>query len=70
MAKENIRKAKLHTKYHPATKPWRTDREVPWLNLSGRWLEEAGFRAGDAVDIRVEENMLIIKNRGYGDQGY
>jgi hypothetical protein len=34
---------------------------VPWLSLSGVWLEENGFKAGDTVTITVEKNQLTIK---------
>ncbi len=37
--------------------------EVPWLNVSGRWLEEAGFRIGDPVVITVNKGKLIIVHR-------
>jgi hypothetical protein len=34
---------------------------VPWLSVSGVWLEQNGFKAGDIVIITIEENQLIIK---------
>ena len=65
MSKERIRKVKLHGKYRPAAHSgWlcnNTGKEVPWLNVSGLWLEQAGFKVGDAVEITVEQNTLIIK---------
>lgn len=33
---------------------------VPWLSVSGVWLEQNGFKAGDTVTITVEKNQLII----------
>lgn len=33
---------------------------VPELKLSGVWLEAAGFRAGEKVNIAITENQLII----------
>lgn len=38
--------------------------EVPWLNVSGLWLERAGFKTGDQVEITIDNNQLIIKNCG------
>ena len=34
---------------------------VPWLSVSGVWLEQNGFKAGDTVIITIENNQLIIK---------
>lgn len=34
---------------------------VPWLNVSGVWLEELGFKAGDMVSITTREKLLIIE---------
>ncbi len=64
MAKQNIRQVKLQSKYRPLRGGWGSDtgKEIPWLNVSGLWLEEAGFKRGDRVEIRVENNQLTIKN--------
>ncbi|WP_227626986.1 MULTISPECIES: SymE family type I addiction module toxin [Klebsiella] len=35
---------------------------MPWLNVSGLWLEAAGFKVGDALEITVTQNTLNIKN--------
>jgi toxic protein SymE len=32
----------------------------PWLKLAGRWIEQAGFKAGQRVKINVEHGRLII----------
>jgi len=40
--------------------------EVPMLRISGKWMKEYGFKAGDLVNITVREELLIIqpvKNR-------
>ena len=34
---------------------------VPELKISGIWLEEQGFYAGQTVEITMTENQLIIK---------
>ncbi|MCD7977054.1 MAG: type I toxin-antitoxin system SymE family toxin, partial [Tannerellaceae bacterium] len=34
---------------------------VPFLRISGRWLEEAGFPIDCKVDVIVDNNLLIIK---------
>lgn len=33
---------------------------VPYLRLSGQWLQEAGFNAGDKVAVTVESGKLTI----------
>jgi toxic protein SymE len=63
MIAKNRRQVKLHTKYRPlAGHRWPDYKQIPWLNVSGVWLERAGFHAGDAVEITVTENQLVIKN--------
>jgi hypothetical protein len=32
----------------------------PWINLSGQWLQDAGFHVVDPIIISVLENKLII----------
>ena len=36
-------------------------KQVPWLNLSGFWLQKAGFEIGDNIAITVNEETLTIK---------
>jgi toxic protein SymE len=66
MAIKSIRRAKLHYKHRVTggdgwNKPGRC-KTIPWLNVCGLWLEQAGFNVGDPVEIRVEHNTLTIKN--------
>jgi len=39
---------------------------VPFIRLSGKWLEQAGFRAGDnlLVDVQPEGIRLIRQEQG------
>lgn len=62
MIKSKTRQVKLYGKYQQRVKHWNGGRDFPWLNVSGAWLEEAGFKVGDQVEITVEDNLLIIKN--------
>ncbi|WP_185219095.1 SymE family type I addiction module toxin [Paraburkholderia dinghuensis] len=32
----------------------------PWMKLAGRWIEHAGFEAGQRVKISVEHGRLTI----------
>lgn len=50
---------KLQPKHRTLT--WGNQKIVPSLTLSGIWLEENGFKAGETVTILVEQNLLIIK---------
>lgn len=45
-------------------------RDLPWLSMSGLWLEQAGFKIGDQLQIKVENNKLIIVNQHHGDQSH
>ncbi|MBY0282043.1 MAG: type I toxin-antitoxin system SymE family toxin [Alphaproteobacteria bacterium] len=40
---------------------WGNYKVVPWLTISGVWLEQNGFKAGETVSITIEKNQLIIK---------
>jgi toxic protein SymE len=64
MANKNIRQVKLQGKYREVNRDWNGSqyKEIPWLNVSGVWLEKAGFKAGSRIEITVEDNLLIIKN--------
>jgi toxic protein SymE len=33
---------------------------VPWLKLSGKWLEQAGFDPGQRARIEVQHGRLVI----------
>ena len=37
------------------------DETKPQINLNAKWLAEAGFHAGDQIDVSVAENKLVIK---------
>jgi len=67
MASENKKQVKLHSKYRELQSSWR-GKNVPWLNVSGVWLERAGFNVGDRVEITILQNQLIINRIDNGDQ--
>ena len=33
---------------------------VPWINIKGKWLEEAGFKMNQSVRIRVMKGCLVL----------
>jgi len=65
MKKSNSRKVKLQCKAVPRSYDYK---RVPWLNLSGVWLEKAGFNIGDMIAISVEDKTLTIKRIGKASQ--
>lgn len=60
MADKN-RKVKLHSQSRPSQQSCNGIKQVPWLNVSGVWLEQAGFNIGLQVEIIVRDQELIIK---------
>jgi len=72
MKDKRVREVKIYSQWRHASKRWLgQNKEVPWLNVSGLWLEQAGFNIGDRLKITVENGRLIIINqRANGDQGY
>jgi len=40
--------------------PRRPERRVPWLSLSGRWLEQAGFLPGTRANLQVRHGRITI----------
>jgi toxic protein SymE len=71
MSVKTIRQVKMYSRWRHASKRWLgQNKEVPWLNVSGIWLREAGFNIGDRLKITVENNKLTIINQpANGDQG-
>lgn len=58
MAVRNPKQVKLQPKHRALTYGCK---KVPWLSVSGVWLEELGFKAGDTVRILTSEKQLIIE---------
>jgi len=44
----------------PTARPRKDPPLYPWMKLSGRWLELAGFEAGQRVRIEVQLGKLVI----------
>lgn len=53
------RQVKLHPKYSPRIAT--NDKIVPWLTLSGLWLEKAGFNIGDVMAVTVKDDRIVVK---------
>jgi toxic protein SymE len=61
MADKQKKTVKLQPKHRQLA--WGNYKVVPWLTLSGIWLEENGFKIGQQVEITVKQNELIIKTQ-------
>lgn len=42
-----------------------SEKVVPFINVSGQWLEKAGFNIGDIVELEVSEGRIIIRKTLY-----
>lgn len=67
MDAKTTRQMKVCGKYHHRAGH---GRDLPCLSMSGLWLENAGFKIGDQLQISVENNKLIITNQPHGDQSH
>lgn len=52
---------KLHARSRFCSRSSNAVQEVPWLNVSGLWLEKLGFHIGETVRITTRERLLIIE---------
>lgn len=41
---------------------WQGKKQVPKINISGAWLQTAGFEIGENVKISISNNQIIITN--------
>jgi toxic protein SymE len=53
-------KVQQSLRYHDLSHLNKPPKLYPWIKLSGRWIEQAGFLAGQQVRITVEQGRLII----------
>lgn len=40
---------------------WAGTRKVPYLHLSGVWLQQAGFPIGGQVRLQVQDGRIVIE---------
>ena len=66
MTKKNERKLKLQPEYRTANTS-NGLKTVPSLRLSGIWLEQSGFKAGQQVTVTVMDEELIIHPVEYSE---
>jgi hypothetical protein len=51
------RRTKIQTK--TAYRRW-DNKQVPWISFAGIYIQEAGFKDGDACEIKVHKNKLVL----------
>ena len=39
---------------------YRPIKSVPWINIKGYWLNEAGFSIGTLVRVKISKNRIIL----------
>ncbi len=57
------RRIKVGGFHYPARlgdSPYRPRPPVPWLQLKGLWLKQAGFEVDTTVTVRVMEGCLVV----------
>lgn len=58
MSSKNPKQIKLQSRYRTMSCGQKV---IPELKISGAWLDELGFKAGDHVAITTREKLLIIE---------
>ena len=63
MNKNKKRNIKLRYKTVPKLLEDFGRQRVPWINLCGLWLQEAGFEIGETLEISVEKHAILISKK-------
>ncbi len=58
-----VRRITVGSLYRPAKKG-SLPTTVPFIRLSGKWLEKAGFTTGDMLEIEASEGKIALKFAG------
>jgi len=56
----NDRNLLVEEHYYKTT--WK-EKKAAKIRLKGKWLEEAGFYPGDRVDVKVDNQRILITKR-------
>ena len=54
-------KKEKQIRLQPSPNYRQTAKGVPMLRITGKWLKEYGFHAGEIVNITVREELLVIQ---------
>jgi hypothetical protein len=60
---KNFRKLTVERRWRAGK--WRTITPIAQILLKGKWLEQAGFAAGDQVNVEVVNGCLTIRSTGF-----
>lgn len=52
------KRLKIHPRYRQLAY---SEKFVPELRLSGKWLEQSGFKIGEQVQVTIKDQELVIK---------
>lgn len=52
--------SKTQRRYTIGYQPKRGDCSTPAINLSGKWLREAGFDTGTIITVKIEQGCLVL----------
>lgn len=55
-----FKKMKNKIKNHKISYLYQNNKYVPFIKLTGKWLEENGFNIGDKVKISLSKGMLLL----------
>lgn len=56
-----IKVHEMHYEYRVKEQsPYSPCRSVPWINIKGHWLRDAGFDINTPVKVRVMDGCLVI----------
>jgi toxic protein SymE len=58
--KRNIKVNKIHYMRQLKDDPAGAGRPVPWIQLKGHWLQQAGFEINTPVKVRVMNGCLVL----------
>jgi toxic protein SymE len=56
----NIKVNQIHYMYTLKDDPAGAGRPVPWIQLKGHWLQQAGFEINTPVKVRVMDGCLVL----------
>ena len=60
--RKDVRVLTMATLHRPSATNANGWLSVPYLRMSGRWLEQSGFAAGTRVYVKAEHGRLILTN--------
>ena len=61
MSKGSVKEVKIQCRNRITRRDFRGYKQVPWLSVSGVWLEDHGFGIGSKVSVTVRQGELIIR---------